>query len=129
MRPMPIFRLLLAWLVLAALPLQGLAAASMLFCHQAVAGEVAVHEGHAEHDHGHHQAAAHDGHAAEQGHAADQGDPDHKCPICGGLCHVVAIPESTPVLPWADSPSADLPQPRVPALTRAPPRPDKPPRA
>ena len=127
---MSFFRLLVASLVLAALPLQGLGAAWMLFCHQAVAAEVAVHEDHAEHDHDHHHAAAaQDGHATDQGHAADQGDPDHKCPICGGLCHVVAIPETTPVLPWADSPSADLPQPRVLALTRAPPRPDKPPRA
>lgn len=135
--PMSIFRLLVAWLVLAALPLQGVAAASMLFCGQAATAGAAVDEAHAGHDHGHHAAAAaHDGHAADavdhgsvDHGAADHGDPDHKCPVCGGLCHAVAIPETAPVLPWADAPSADLPQPGVPALTRAPPRPHKPPRA
>jgi hypothetical protein len=127
---MSIFRLLVAWLVLAALPLQGMAAASMLYCDQAAAAVAvaATHGEHADHDHGHHQASAHDGHAAGQADAAGAGHGDHKCPICA-LCQVVAIPETTPVLPWADSPSAELPQPRVLALTRAPPRPDKPPRA
>ena len=129
---MSIFRLLVAWLVLAALPLQGLAGASMLFCDQAGAAVAAAgaHDGHADHDHGHHQVAAQDG---QEGHAADQhgagsGHGDHQCPICA-LCQVVAIPETTPIVPSADAPSAELPQPRVLALTRAPPRPDKPPRA
>ena len=127
---MSIFRLLVAWLVLAALPLQGMAAASMLYCDQAAAAvaAAAVHEEHADPDPGHHQAAAHDGHSTGHADAAGAGHGDHKCPICA-LCQVVAIPETTPVLPWADSPSAELPQPRVLALTRAPPRPAKPPRA
>jgi hypothetical protein len=125
---MSILRLLVAWLVMAALPLQGLAAASMLYCDQAAAAVAAVHDEHADHDHDHHQASARDGHEADHSDAADSGHGDHKCPICA-LCQVVAIPESTPIIPWADSPSADLPQPRALALTRAPPRPDKPPRA
>lgn len=130
---MSLLRLFVAWLVVAALPLQGLAAASMLYCGQAAAAVAAVHEEHAGHGH-HPQASAHGGHAADHADAADHGDPDHKdskdhkCPICA-LCQVAAIPESPPVLAWADSPSADLPQPGVPALTRAPPHPDKPPRA
>lgn len=130
MRPMSFFRLLVAWLVLAALPLQGMAAASMLFCDQvtAAAAHAAVHEEHADHEHGHHQASAHEGHAADPEDTGASGHGGHKCPICA-LCQLAAIPETTPVLPWADSRSADLPQPRVPALTRAPPRPDKPPRA
>lgn len=129
---MPLLRLLVAWLVLAALPLQGLAASSMLLCGQAAAAPAAVHEGHAAHGqgHDHHQAAAaHDGHEADPAAAADHGGADHKCPICGGLCHVLALPESTAVLASTDAPSAGLPQPGVPALTRVPPRPDKPPRA
>ena len=124
------FRLLAAWLVLASLPLQGIAAASMLYCHQAVAAAVTVQGDHSGHDQGRHaSAAAHDGHASDHGQAADPGDADHKCPVCGGLCHVMGIPESTPVAPSADAPPAELPQPRALALTRAPPRPDKPPRA
>ena len=127
---MSIFRLLVAWLVLAALPLQGAAAASMLFCDRAGAAvaHAAVQEEHADHDHSHHQVSAHEGHAAEHEDPAAPGHGDHKCPICA-LCQVVAIPESMSIVPSADSPSADLPQPRVLALTRAPPRPDKPPRA
>ena len=127
---MSIFRLLVAWLLMAALPLQGLAAATMLHCDQAIAAvAAAAHEDHGAHaDHGHHQAEAPDGHAADHADAATASDADHKCPICA-LCQVMAVPQSTPILPWADPPSAELPQPCVPALTRAPPRPDKPPRA
>ena len=128
---MLIFRLLVAWLIMAALPLQGLAAASMLYCDQtaaAVATTLGAYEAHAEHDHHQPSAHGHDGHAADHADAADHANADHKCPICA-LCQVVAIPEYPPLLAWADPPSADLPQPRVPALTRAPPRPDKPPRA
>ena len=127
---MSIFRLLVAWLVLAALPLQGMAAASMLFCDQAAAAvaQAAVHEEHADHDHSHHQVSAHDGHAADDEDTGGSGHGEHKCPICA-LCQVVAIPETTSAVPSADPPSADLPQPRALALTRAPPLPDKPPRA
>jgi len=126
--PMSVFRFLVACVVLAALPLQGMAAASMLYCDQAAVAVAAVHEEHADHDHSHRQASAPDGHAAEHAAAADAGHGDHKCPICA-LCQLAAIPETTPVLRWADSPSADLPEPRLAALTRAPPLPDKPPRA
>ncbi len=137
---MSTLRLIVAWLVMAAVPLQGLAAASMLFCDQGAVAAAAVHQEHAGHDHHHaygHEAGAdsawqaHD--SAQQAHGSkapsgEQADADHACPICASCCQVVALSEAPSISAPADSPSAHLPQPRVPALTRASPRHDKPPR-
>ena len=61
---MSLLRLLVVWLVMAVLPLQGIAAGSMLFCGQAAhpaASQQAGHD-HASHDHAHagHGQTAHD---------------------------------------------------------------------
>jgi hypothetical protein len=153
---MSLVRLIVAWLLMAALPMQGMAAASMLFCGQgggAVTG-AASHGSHgaqpghqsgdpAAHDHGHHAAAAaahgHDGHGdVAHGPAAGAGhdDPDHasaggdhSCPICASCCNIVALAEHPPLSFAPDAAAAQLPQPAAHILSRASPRPDKPPRA
>lgn len=145
---MSFVRLFVAWLLMAALPLQGIAAASMLFCDQNVASAAAGHEEHSGHDHHHaqgHESVNHQSsHAAKadahpHADAVQSADDDqqsvnaeeaaHACPICASGCHLVALSESLPSQSAADSPSAVLPQPTMPALSRATPRPDKPPRA
>lgn len=125
------FRLFLAWLVLAAIPLQGLAAASMLFC--------GVGENHAQA----HAAAAPDHDHSKHSHAAPveiekaSGDhsgkqlPDamHECGVCAACCHSVAIAESPQPVALAPAPQAELAQPFVLIHARPSPVPDKPPRA
>lgn len=132
---MSILRLVVAWLVMAALPMQGIAAASMLFCDQAAhstAQQQASHE-HASHDHGHDHAAhghdGHDGQEASHGAKASSGGDDHACPICASCCNLLALSEA-PTL------SLDSARPAPPPLqgpsrvaTREAPGPDKPPRA
>lgn len=147
---MSIHRLVIAWLVMAALPLQGIAAASMLFCDQAARSTVAqAASGHDHEAHGHgadggHASHAHDGDVsfkAEQwaklsGAQADsaQGgaglvDDGHACPICASCCNLVALSE-TPTLSLAgDSPEAQPFQGPTRVFTRHSPTPDKPPRA
>ena len=113
-------RLLLAWLVMAAIPLQGFAAASMLFC-GAAAGQgtavVAMADGphdHAAHRHG-------DGDAA--------GKASHSCATCATCCHSAAITE-TPRVPALPPLAGTLAaQPFLLILARPSAVPDKPPRA
>ena len=145
---MSILRLIVAWLVMAALPMQGIAAASMLFCDQAThstAAEKALggHDhaahGHGDHDaassHGDHHASADQGsniEVAQAGHDGGKTSPvadDHACPICASCCNLVALSE-TPTL------GLDSARPAPPPLqgpsrvsTREAPTPDKPPRA
>ena len=122
-------RLIFAWLLLAALPLQGFAAMSMLFCQQRAMPllEQAAH-GHAEH--------AFDGHASHHDATAtpdETTDADaaggHGCPICAAGCNVVGIPEAAPVLALAPAVHFAPAEPAVVILARSPPLPDKPPRA
>ena len=128
---------------MAALPLQGFAAASMLFCGVEPAISQTVSDGHAGHEH--RDAAptqAHD-HAAHgrgsQDHAkADPGSSNpaqgqdkqgHGCPVCAACCHVVAIggfesfPQTSPL------PSVEPTSLVVRVATRTATVPDKPPRA
>jgi len=104
---MPRLRLLLAWLLMAALPLQGMAAASMLFCGSGAAGRIAQTESHPDHhapgnaasEHGSHAHGAHaqsdsTGHAgAGMDHAAaDEGfTQGHSCPICAACSQSQAV--------------------------------------
>ncbi|MES2483332.1 MAG: hypothetical protein V4609_15170 [Pseudomonadota bacterium] len=67
-------RLILTWLIFLALPLQGLAAASMLLC--GTGPEQAVHHGVAEHSH-----STPAGHADHAGHPA----PEHGAPGVSGI--------------------------------------------
>jgi len=135
---MSILRLVIAWLVMAALPLQGLAAASMLFCGQAAHSTVsdqAAHD-HAAHGHdggSHHHSSAADAGAGEQHAAGDPGDAGttdegHSCPICAA-CNLVALSESPAALVGGDSPASPPSQGPSRVITREAPAPDKPPRA
>ncbi|TFZ05001.1 hypothetical protein [Ramlibacter rhizophilus] len=146
-------RLFLAWLLLLALPLQGLAAAGMQACIEAAqfatvaAAEVAAGSGHGKH----HQAgpsqrdAQHDGHHA--GHADAQHDdahahaaPDvpppllsldagHGCSLCAATCHGVAVATESRAEVLAAAPRVPAPEPQPWGEGRAPALPDKPPRA
>jgi hypothetical protein len=133
-------RLFLACLVMVALPLQGLAAATMAFCESGGAHEAQV-QATVAHDHAVHGNAAHqhgdadhdmqaDAHAAYD-HAGKSGslpDAGHKCGVCAACCHgaVIAGFTATPVQPAL--PQADMAEPFVLIHARASSVPDKPPR-
>lgn len=143
---MSTLRLVIAWLLMAALPLQGMAAAAMLFCGPVHAGatQPAGHD-HASHGHG----AEHDtaSHAHGRTDGADEPssqalqpaldaqatasvvDDGHGCPVCAACCNLVALSEP-PALRLGENAHLLQPLPgpaRV--LTRHAPTPDKPPRA
>ena len=129
-------RLFVAWLLLAAIPLQGFAAVSMLLCegnavHATVdASASSMRAGHAmENDD--HAIYAH----AEGGDVSHQGDGHgdlpgsaHKCGVCASCCHGAAITGSTPVLALAPVPQADLSEPFVQVYAVSVQVPLKPPR-
>ena len=143
--PMSRIRLVLAWLLITALPLQGFAAASMLFCGAEFA--VTSHtsgDGHVGHAHdeaalaGAHDHASH-GHAS-QGHAkagndsgkAAKADPDkqgHACPVCASCCQVAAVSNFEPFPQTVAPPSVEPSSAVVRVATRVATVPDKPPRA
>ncbi len=132
-------RAVMLWLLMTALPLQGLAAAVMLHC----AGQAAAtaqgahaHHGAAAHRDAHDAAAGHHGGAAQdapQAAAADDAGQwpsvTHKCGVCAACFSVVAPAPAVARLQVASPPSV-LPVaiPLVPD-SRAPALPDKPPRA
>ena len=137
---MSLLRLVLSWLVLAALPLQGLAAASMLPCGQAA--QMAVSQA-MSHDHegaDDHASSAHDGGGlaqhikageqpdGQQGEAAE-GDDGHACALCASCCNLVGLSPATTLSLAGHAP---VPQP-LPGPSRVRTRearaPDKPPRA
>lgn len=103
-----IVRLLLACLLIAALPLQGIAAASMAFCAAGVPTATAA----ATHAHDH--ASAHE-HAVAA--PADTGmslpDTAHACSACMACCHAVglvqtaafALPQPAPQAPLVAAPA------------------------
>lgn len=130
---MPRIRLLFAWLVLAAIPLQGFAAASMLFCgmgpgHQAtlqVQAQVGEHHDHArgQHDHAVKEKAAQPADSQPQ-----LPDASHKCGVCAACSHSVAITQTPRVLALAPPPHARATEPFVLIHPRPSTVPDKPPR-
>lgn len=134
------FRLFLAWLIVAAIPLQGLAAASMLFCGPnhgpapmaAVQHEQHVHDGAApaQHDHSKHVDAG-EVQAKKAGDSAGTTLPDasHTCGACASCCHSVAIAQFPELVAFAPVPQAELAEPFVLIHTRPSQVPDKPPRA
>jgi hypothetical protein len=137
------FRTLLAWLIMAAIPLQGVAAASMLFCgmgsHHAPSQQASLmkqapvqvaDKATGEHDHATHSHAA----AEQVKKTADTSGvklPDalHKCGVCASCCHSIAIAEFPALVAFAPAPQADLVEPFVLIQARPSPVPDKPPRA
>jgi hypothetical protein len=121
---------LLTWLVMAALPVQGFAAASMLFC-AAATGDSKVEWTQAVPS-SHH---ARDGHSHATDPAAKdvQGsgssvDAAHECALCASCCHSVAITEF-PMVAVTAAPRAEPADVSVSMPSRASPVPDKPPRA
>ncbi len=136
-------RLVLVWLLMAAVPLQGWAAASMLLCGGAAqragvhaplhdgstsaAHHVHAGQGAAMHDHGEHQDMAQAGNPGDADPPSAQAS--HTCGVCAACCHSVALADTPRWAAVSQAPLADLAAPMV--LIR--PRPsavlDKPPRA
>lgn len=133
-------RILVVWLILAALPLQGLAAASMLFCgmdtHHPTSQEFgstarapASFEAVGEHDHSHDHAGAKQATTSDDTSGAALPDASHKCGVCASCCYSVAIADFPTITAFALAPQADLAEPFVLIRVRPSPVPDKPPRA
>jgi hypothetical protein len=139
------FRLILAWLLLAALPLQGWAAATMLFCGPAQRDAVVAkaHSPGQAISHHHMDPANHDMQAAHGQHQADTtgdignghhgaktvADGSHTCGVCASCCNGVALAQTQHSPSIAVAPRADLAEPLTVVLARPSPVPDKPPRA
>lgn len=131
-------RLILAWLLMAAVPLQGWAAATMLFCgpmqpavhahaHEATA-QAHHHAVDADHHQGTHAAPdAHDDGAP--GHSQATGDESHTCSACAACSHGTALAQSQLPAAVFDLPRAELAEPLVAIAALPTPVPDKPPRA
>lgn len=133
---MPYLRLL-AWIIVFAIPLEGLAAASMLFCGQGTGhhGQAAGHQhpaGTPAHDHAQHQPEvqpAIDLGAVKLGDGKSVPDLMHKCSVCASCCNAVAIPQAALLVP-PDLPSqSSTGEPLTVVHSRPLLVPDKPPRA
>lgn len=139
----------LGWLLLLALPLQGLAAVSMLHCgsgqgsaevswtapgpqHHSRHGDQAAAAPHdPSHQHADHHHAV-DGADNEAGNPADAGampDAGHKCSVCATCCHSAAISDTAGIPATAAAPQAVRVEPFVAVQSRPGSVPDKPPRA
>ena len=144
---MPRFiKTLMLWLLLAALPLQGMAAATRMSCapapHAAMAAQAhqAHQAAHAQHatpaaddhaDHaGHAAGAGHDRHAAAQDTAPDQHHHASACSHCAACAFGAAAPPPAPATVHAGA-GPDLPFPAAPRGTAGfiPPGLERPPRA
>lgn len=133
------FRLFLAWLIVAAIPLQGLAASSMLFCGpgqhpaQVAAAHADLHSPGGPASKGHdHSGHSHAGDVqAKKTDSAGKKLPGaaHKCAVCASCCNLVAITEFPSLATFAPAPQADLAEPFVLIHARPSQVPDKPPRA
>ena len=141
------FRLILAWLLMAALPLQGMAAASMLFCGSATAARIAKSSGHGshhqaatpKHDHAAHGHAVPDaGRAASDATSAEGASGDlkvktsqngHACPICASCCQAGAVGGFAAFPQLSAPPGIEPAHPLVRVVSRTTHLPDKPPRA
>lgn len=102
-----VVRALLVWVMVIAMPLQGLAASAMLLCGPGHDRAGLTHEVQA-HDHGH-------GHGGDPAHAEVSADPDadsaegrsphhgqHTCSVCASCCAAFALPAAF-VLPGVAS--------------------------
>lgn len=129
-----VFRIALMWLVALAVPLQGVAAATMMACGpshapaaqgQAQADHDAALHAPVEHAH-HHGAVAHHDMGANDGHAVKTAP--QKCSVCASCCTATMLPTALPSLPTAAVP--DFVVPRAPSdvalfLTDGPERPPR----
>ncbi|MCY7320049.1 MAG: hypothetical protein LH617_15240 [Ramlibacter sp.] len=144
-------RFLMLWLVMAAVPLQGLAAASMLYCGMGAqhgtahsipvpASAAPAHLGSDASDPDHLSHVSHASHAS-QGHVAvaDIVQPldsqqqlpgaDHECSVCASCSNAVLITTLSSSAGAMPLPQAELAEPFVLIQRRPAPVPDKPPRA
>lgn len=144
---MTLLRVLLAWILLVALPLQGYAAAAMLYCgtggsHAAMAVEHGEHAPDHEaastarsHTHDQHAQVAHHGHPGDDTGRADRAaggtlpDLDHQCSVCAACSHSVALADTPHVIAAAVPQRTSGMHDFGPFPTRPAPVPDKPPRA
>jgi hypothetical protein len=124
-------RCLLTWLLLLALPMQALAAASMLGCGPASQAGVrtqAQQDGHQHHGDG---AADHAHHATgtdASGASSSVPDSGHSCGACAACCHSIGIGGTAYRAPVMAPATASWSEPYQPVLSRPSPVPDKPPR-
>ncbi|MDP3136421.1 MAG: hypothetical protein Q8N17_08840 [Burkholderiaceae bacterium] len=143
-------RLFLVWVFMAAIPLQGFAAASMIFCHGAAVAAAADSVASAQpHVHPYEvQVRGEEGHRGHSSHAVLHADPNlsqadpattnsligvqpdagHKCGVCASCSHAVAISAAAAPVHFAMTPSFHGVEPVVQMYSRASPVPDKPPR-
>lgn len=118
-------RLLLVWLLFAAVPLQGFAARTLLFCGgpgapvQHAEAHPAGHGGHGTHAHAH---------ASPADEQAGSVAAEHACGNCMACCHNVAAVHSAEVPHAAAPPAWQAPEPLLRIASRATVLPDKPPR-
>ncbi|RQP22760.1 hypothetical protein [Piscinibacter terrae] len=110
-------RLLILWLIAVALPVQGVAAATMLHCK---AAESPAHEGH-----GHHHGAMGASHAAHS-HQHDNGKST--CSVCAACCCAAALPALPIVLAAPEQAASPLAVPHLPAAAFLTSGPERPPR-
>ena len=133
---MSVLRLLVAWLIMAAVPLQGFAAASMAFCKgdhhaaassraaQPVPAKIGAHD-HASHAHG---VDSQVDNAAQSG-GAELPDATHKCGVCASCCHSLAIAQNLQWPSFSPGPQAESAEPFLLILSTPASVLDKPPRA
>lgn len=133
-------RVLLAWIVLLAVPLQGLAAASMLFCGMSGTQAGAAHHhsvnANAEHHHEAGEAAHRQDGAAASAHVqpdspenGQQNASAHKCSVCAACSHSVGITGPVSVLSVATAPQSEPAAVLVIVHSRSTRVDDKPPRS
>ena len=127
-------RLLFAWLVLVAIPLQGFAAASMLYCgmgsgHGAQVQSQPAASAHHDHANGDHSHAKLEKAEKSVDDKAQLPDSSHKCGVCASCGHSAAMTETPRSLAVTLLPQARAAAPLVLIHLRPSPVPDKPPRA
>ncbi|WBY01345.1 hypothetical protein PE066_18055 [Ramlibacter tataouinensis] len=138
---MSAIRILLAWLLLAALPLQGFAAATTLLCGPAHHGaasaaaagpadrQPAAVEGDG-HRHAHASAAgAHHGAAGTDAAPLASNGTGHSCNLCSAACHGLGIASQPSQVAPTGAPHVPLTEAFQRLASRPAPVPDKPPRA
>ena len=135
------FRHLLLCLMMLALPLQGFAAASMLYCglhgdpaaktlqvEMASSHHTMVDAAGTPHDHGKHAKTAQAGKLTTDAQKKQLPDASHKCGVCAACCSVIAISDFPPTIGVQLAPKAVLAEPFV-LIQAVPTRlPEKPPR-
>lgn len=132
---MSALRLLLAWLIIAAVPLQGFAAASMAFCkgdHHAPTSRQDAERGTARistHDHARHSDGVEIRAGETQSTAAKVPDAAHKCGVCSSCCYSFGIAQRVHWPSLSPAPQAALAEPFLVILTTPSSVLDKPPRA